>query len=165
MFISEALIALIFRLINFGLIIMMLVYVFQKYIRPGLLIAMAKEESEKEFLLSQQLLYEQKQAELDQLIKNERLLCEHFKIKINEWKRVTQEELVAHKRERALLVARIERKKTEKAERRESETVKQCVANKVVDQLETSLTKHFDAQNVGKKYINAIVSFMDEGVL
>src|SRR5579872_7318833 len=101
MFISQAVIAVIFRLFNFGLVLMLAAYAFKKYVLPNVFVIMAQKESEQEFLSSQQILLERKQVELDQLTKQEALLCDNFKIKIDQWKRVVEEESFLQKQEQA----------------------------------------------------------------
>ena len=60
MFINQVVIAVIFRLINFGIVIGLATYLFRKYGLPIIYDLMAQKDSEKELLLSQQLLLEQK---------------------------------------------------------------------------------------------------------
>src|SRR5436190_23666586 len=116
MFINETVIAVIFRLCNFGLIIALALYIFKKYMVAGIVTAMAKKKAEKEFLLNQQVLLEQKQIELHILVQQETDLCEHLKIKINEWKRIIEEQNFLQKKECSKRVDILEKKYVKKME-------------------------------------------------
>ena len=165
MFISEAIVAIIFRLFNFGLIIALGAYAFKQYVLPGIFIAMAKTESEREFLLDQQRLFGQRQIELDQLIEQDAVQCEHFKKKVDEWKRVIEAERLVEKKELEIRLTDIEKKQNKKIEWRKKILVQHFVADQVATDLQTSLSKHFENEDAGVHYLEKIVHSMNERVL
>jgi len=164
MFINQAIVAIIFRLVNFVIIVALGAYAFKKYIMPAASILMAKKEAEKELLFSQQMLLEYKQSELDQLTKQEAVQSENFKIKIDAWKRVTDGERAFQAKEHSEKRAAIAKKNHKKQELREQMHIQREVAKAVILDLQSYLPGHFEKQNVGADYISSIVCFMDERV-
>jgi len=162
MFISQTIIAIVFRLINFFIFIGLAIYAFKKYAMPTISILMAKKRAEKEFLLSQQISFEKKQHELDELIKKETALCESLKIKINEWRRIAERDCQDKAKERIEQAVRVEKKNYKRAELRERARVQEVVLTTVVSDLSESLPHHFQKESVGNEYINSILQFMDE---
>jgi hypothetical protein len=165
MFISQAVIAVIFRLFNFGLVIILATYAFKKYVLPNVFVVMAQKESEQEFLSSQQILLERKQVELDQLTKQEALLCDNFKIKIDQWKRVVEEESFLQKQEQAARLIFLEKKDAEKAVWQKKLLIQRIVSQKVSSDLESSLSDYFKNEDAGADYLEKIVYFMNERLL
>jgi hypothetical protein len=165
MFIDQVVIAIIFRLFNFGLIIALAAYGFKNYVLPGVLLLIAKKESEKEFLLSQQVLLQQHQSELDNHIKQDMIRGEQLRMKVDTWKRITQEEYCTHKKQNLIKEAELEKKYTQTIEYQKKILLQSFVANKVVSNLQLSLTKHFDNENSGVQYLEDIIEFMNERAL
>jgi len=165
MFINETVIAIVFRLFNFSLILALGAYAFKQYVLPEIMIAMAKTESEKDFLVEQRRLLGQRQGELDQLIEQEALLCEQFKKKVDDWKLVVEKERLLEKNELKDRLVAIEKKQSKKEEYREEVLLQRFVANQVTKDLEISLSKHFENEDMGADYLEKIVHFMNERVL
>jgi hypothetical protein len=140
MFISQAIIAVVFRLFNFGLVIALAAYAFKHYVLPGVFVAMAKQQSEKEFLLSQQLFFEQKQVELDQLTRQEVTRCHQLKLKL-------------------------EKKYNKKMEWRKKILLQDLVARKVVSDLQVSLSEYFENEKASANYLEKIIHDMNERLL
>lgn len=164
MFINQVIIAVVFRLINFGIVVGLATYLFRKY---GLSIVdamMAQKDAEKELLLSQQLLLEQKQAELDNLINQDVLLRESLKLKVNEWKDVAEKERIV--REKYLLkrneMLAIKRRK--KAELLAQVHLQKTVATAVLVDLQKSLTDRFEKDEAGQAYLDSMVHAINERV-
>ena len=165
MFINESIVAIIFRLFNFSLVIALATYAFKKYVLPNVLVTMVRKESEKEFLLNQQELLEQKQRELDELIKHDTHYGEYLKLKINEWSRVIAEKHSLQEHECLLRLAVLDKRQNQKNARQKEIMMQELVQKDVACLLKKSLVDHFESEKAGKKYVEDIVSFMQEGRL
>src|SRR5690606_30883913 len=133
MFINQyVVIATIFRLINFFIVIALAIYAFKKYVMPIVLVLIAKKDAEKEFLFSQQILLEQKQYELDTLIKQDIIRCESLKVKIDEWRRIVDKEYVAQENNRTKIRIAIEDSNNQKMQLQEHARIEKIVTEKVI---------------------------------
>ena len=162
MFISGTIIAIIFRLFNFGLIIVLSLYVFKKYILDNIVVTMTKKESEKEFLLNQQQLFGQKRLALQELVQNDTILCKQLKFKIDEWKRIATEEDMLQKKKSIERKDEIKKKYLKKRELQQKVLIQLRVADKIASDLQESLSEYFKNDRVGEKYLKEIVHFMHE---
>ena len=162
MFISGTIIAIIFRLFNFGLIIILTLYVFKKYILANIVVTMTKKESEKEFLLNQQQLFGQKRSTLQELIQNDAILCKQLQFKIDEWKRIATEEDMLQRKKFIEGKAELKKKYLKKQELQQQVLIQSLVAHKIASDLQESLSEYFKNEKTGEKYLNNIVHFMRE---
>lgn len=162
MFISHFFITNFFRLLNFGIVCGLIVYGVKKYGIPALYLLMAKKEAEKEYLLSQQSLFEAKYKELDEQMDHDRTVCENFKIKIDEWKQVSEQEAKKQKQKRAILCGVVHDKQQQKQIMIKQERMKALIAVHVVKQLEQSLVQYFEKDDMGIHYIDDIVQRIHE---
>lgn len=164
MFINQVIIAVIFRLINFGIVIGFAAYLFRKYGLPFVDIMIAQKDAEKELLLSQQLLLEQKQAELDGLIKQDIMLCESLKLKINQWRDVVAQERSTYEKDRLKRSDSLATKKRKKNELLAQACLQKSVATVVLVDLQKSLTDRFEKDEAGDAYLDSMVHAINERV-
>ena len=164
MFINQVVIAVIFRLINFGIVIGLATYLFRKYGLPIIYDLMAQKDSEKELLLSQQLLLEQKQAELDVLIRQDIILCESLKLKINEWRDAAEKERAIYERDSLKRSEILVIKKRKKSELLAQVHLQKTVATIVLADLQKSLTDRFEKDEAGEAYLDSMVHAINERV-
>jgi hypothetical protein len=162
MFINQLIIAVIFRLINFGILIGLAACFFRKYGLPVVDIMIAQKDAEKELLLSRQLLLEQKQAELDSLIKQDVILCESFKRKISQWRDVVAQERSVHEKDRFKRNEILAIKKRKKAELLSQAYLQKTVAASVLAGLQKSLTDRFEKEDAGEAYLDSMMQAINE---
>lgn len=164
MFINQVIIAVIFRLINFGIVIGVATYLFRKHGLPVVDTMIAQKDAAKQLLLSQQLLLEQKQIELDNLITQDILLCESLKVKINEWKDVAEKERIVHEKDRLKRNEILVIKRRKKAELRAQAHLQKTVATAVLVDLQRSLTDRFEKDEAGEAYLDSMMQAINERV-
>jgi hypothetical protein len=164
MFTNQIIIAVIFRLINFGIVIGLATYLFKKHGLPLIDTIMAQKDAERELLLSQQLLLEQKQAELDDLIKQDIILCESLKVKINEWRDVVAQEQSAQEKDHLKRSETLATKRRKKSELLARVCLQKTVAASVLADLQRSLTDRFEKDDVGEAYLDSMVQAINERV-
>src|SRR6266567_2533321 len=88
MFINQSFVAIIFKFINFFTLIGIALFVYKKYLKADILFFIAKKEADYQDLLTKQTTLENKQRDLDLLIKQEAIQCQDFRSKIDEWKKI-----------------------------------------------------------------------------
>ena len=164
MFTNQVIIAVVFRLINFAIVIGVATYLFRKYGSPVVDTMMAQKDAEKELLLSQQLLLEQKQAELDALIRQDIILCESLKLKINEWRDVAAQKRSMHERDRLKINDDLATKRRKKNELLAQVRLQKSVATAVLEDLQRSLTDRFEKDDAGQAYLDSMVQAINERV-
>lgn len=164
MFTSYAIVGFFFRILNFTILVVVGAYLFKKYGRPMFVDLIAKKDAERESLLHEHHVCEEKQATLDALVKHEVALCERFKEKIDIWKKVatTKHQICQNKIEER--IATIAKRNVQCADQRECKRVQKIVIDRLVETLQKKLTDHFEQANVGSHYIDSITHFMDEGL-
>jgi hypothetical protein len=162
MFTNSAFIAIVFRLINFSIVIALAAYAFKKYVMPDVLLLMAKKVAEHDFLTSQQLLLENKQFEMDALIKKDKTQYELFKMKIDQWKQSIHKQDEESKQDHIKRLDTIRNKNKEKRFLREQLCLQQTVAKKIIFELSSSLPNYFQKQDKGIAYLDSIITFMNE---
>ena len=165
MFINHLIVAIVFKFINFAIFITLVGYLFKKYVLPMAYALMSKKESEKELLLNQQLYLERKQSELGDLMRQDSVLCEGLKVKVDTWKKVVDHVNFMQKENHLERVVFLERKNMKIREFQEESRIKSVVAKAVVSDLQDSLKKHFERDHHGEEYLNVIIQIMSEKTL
>jgi biopolymer transport protein ExbB/TolQ len=162
MFINQDSVAVVFRFINFFTLIGLSFFLFKKYIKSDLLFLIAKKEAAHESLCTQQITLENQQRELDTLLKQETILCQDFRSKIDEWKKIVTLEHEACEKECNRTLAVVKKRTVEIAVHKENQRIQTVVSNAVTTNLEKSLSFHFKDTQQGTDYLDAIVHFMNE---
>ena len=164
MFINQSFVAIVFKLINFFAIIGLGFFIFKKYLKTDLLSSIAKKETDHQDLLSQQIMLENKQRDLDLLIKEETIQCQNFQSKIDEWKATVLREQDKQEKEQSNLAFVIKKRKKDIAVKKENQRVQKIIFTSVITDVEKSLASDFKDFKKGTDYLNAIVHFMNEKI-
>ena len=96
---NEEIVAFIFKILNFFVLISLGIYFFKKYALQKITIGIARKESFVRGLFDRQQELEQQQYELDQTIAKEEHLCLVLKNKIDLWKHQVEKKLKKEKKE------------------------------------------------------------------
>jgi hypothetical protein len=164
MFINQSFVAIAFKFINFFAIIGLGFYIFKKYLKTDLLFSIAKKEADYQDLIAQQSTLENKQHELDFLIKQQLIQCQDLRSKIDEWSKAILLEHDKQKKEQNDLIAAIKKRATEIAEKKQYQHVQNVILKTVIVDLEKSLIDHFKNPQKSSNYVDAIVHFMNEKI-
>jgi hypothetical protein len=158
------LVGIIFRIANFIIIMALATYLFKKKGHAFISKSMAKEEANHIALLNEYASLEQEQAHLTTLLQQEALLCEQFKIKIDEWKKKANIEHEQQKKERQERMNALHKKMMQRTELREHDLIAKQVAQQLVPALQKTLADHFKNEKMGIQYLNSITRYMNERV-
>lgn len=164
MFINQSFVAIVFKLINFFALIGIVGFVFKKYLKADMLAAIEKKKTDHEGLLTQQTTLENKQRNLDALIKQETAHCQELKARIDEWKKVT---ILAHnkqEKEYADFLISSKKRNADIAIKKEKRRIQNEIIDIVVTDLKKSLSHDFKNSQKNSEYLNAIMHFMNEKI-
>lgn len=154
----EIIVDVIFRFINFGVLIALFVYAYKKYVR-GSLVSQRKEQRRFERGLSEQQKALKHQISLiNKRIKDDRELCGILQKKVNQWRATIDGEIQE----------RIEQKK--EYEQRQINRIKtrehslkiykayQAIHPKVIEKTHAALIEKFNNEKLGHEYNNKILA-------
>ena len=123
-----------------------------------------KKKDAHEALFSQQAVLERKQCELDALLKEESLLCEQFRIKIDEWKKTVALESDLREKKHNEYKIIIAERVAQRALHKENSRIQTIVMDSLIPELQESLSHYFNNEKPSVEYLNSIVHFMDEKI-
>lgn len=164
MFINQSFVAIIFKFINFFALIALACYAYKKYLKADILSSIEKKETDYQDLLTQQITLENKQRDLDLLLRQETLQCQDFRSKIDEWKKVVILEQEKQEKEHGALVTIIKKRNAEVFLKREQQRIQNNIIDSVTADLEKSLSHDFKNSRIGTDYLNSIMHFMNEKI-
>ena len=130
----------------------------------GIWLGIENNKNKQNSLFLQQANLEKQQLNLDALLKKESVLCEQFRSKIDEWKRVVTLEHDHREKEYNKTVSLVRKRITHNALQREQSRVQNIVTHAVVADLEKSLSLYFQNSQQSSEYLNSIITFMNERV-
>ena len=162
MFINQSFVAIVFRLINFFAFVGLVSFVYKKYFKADMLFLIAQQEVDHQNLFTQQTILENKQRNLDLLLKKEALECQDFRSKVDEWKKVVIIEKEQQEKEYNTLLAMAKKRTAEVFLKKEHQLVQNNIINAVIVDLEKSLSDNFKDSKQGTEYLNSIMHFMNE---
>ena len=164
MFINQSIVAIVFKLINFMMLVGIGFFLFKKYVKQDILSLINKEQENRHALLTQQINLEQQQYALNDLSKKELIECQNFKSKIDEWKKTVLIQELTQQEERNKIIATIKKRHTLITTKKENQHLQNEIVNALIISLEHSLSEHFKNPQEGITYLNTITHFMDERV-
>lgn len=165
MFTNQDIVAVVFRLINFFALIGVGFFLFKKHIKPDLLNSIEKKKNDRDALSAQQAMLEKQQLTLDTLLKEDALMCQDFRAKIDEWKKVVAVEYERNEQERNNTLIKYNNRIAHIATQQEKVRVQNIVTHNVALNVEKSLSAHFKDPKQGAEYLDAIFHFMDKKTL
>ncbi len=162
MFISQEVIAIFFRLINFITLIGIGFILFKKYVMPDLILSIARKQNKQDSLYAQQIILERQQRNLDELLKEESLQCQEFRSKIDVWKKNVTLEHECYEKKRNDIIQTIIKRRAHDALQQERQHLQVVVTHTLVADLQKSLVHYFQDQKHGDEYLNSMLHFMNE---
>lgn len=164
MFWNETIIAIIFRLVNFAVLIALFIYLFKKYALLTITNRVAQKEALLQALYNQQQLLEKQQYALDKHVDQEAALCAELKEKVSRWKDLIDQKIVMREQERVNHIELLEKKT-----KYHVKSYAVSIANKRIltasgQQAQQSLVKQFVDKKVGQDFIQPIIDFMRKDI-
>ena|SRR5438477_4395206 len=164
MFINQSFVAILFKFINFFAIIAIGYFIYKKYMKADIFFLIAKKETDYQDLFTLQTTLDNKQRDLDLLLKQEAIQCQDLRSKIDAWKKIVTLEQEKQEKEHNTLLAVAKKRTTEVFQKKENQRVQNKIINTVIMDLEKTLSHDFKDSKKGDNYLESIVHFMNEKI-
>jgi hypothetical protein len=162
MFTNQDIVAIFFKLANFAALIGLSVYLFKKQIKPDITALIDQQEANQESLLLEQNDLEKQQLSLDQLLKEETILCEQFRIKIDTWKTTVTQSDEQQEKKQIETIDKLNKQIAHRNVYTQQTNIQDSVIDAITVSMQKSLTDHFKNEQHVAEYFNSILTFMDE---
>ncbi len=164
MFWNETIIAIIFRLVNFAVLIALFIYLFKKYALSTITNRVAQKEALLQALYNQQQLLEKQQYALDNHVDQEAALCAELKEKVSQWKDLIDQKIVMREQERVNRIELLEKKTKYYVQSYAISIANKRILTASGQQAQQSLAKQFVDKKVGQDFIQPIIDFMRKDI-
>ena len=158
MFVHEELLSVIFRLVNFGILVFMCVYLFKRYVLPSIKEQMKSEEEEAQAIKSRHKELRMQEKTVTAFAQEQEKTCCMLKEKVHRWRRVQDDYVLrrAQERERRVryLNDRVAHQELEFAQQR----VLQKALPRAVMHARIALQQTFSSADKKRAYLNEIMS-------
>src|SRR5204863_433336 len=108
---------------------------------------------------------EKQQLHLDTLLKEDAVMCQDFRSKIDIWKNTVALESDSYEKKRNDIMLVVQQRLTHKTLQQENNRIQNIVMHGVVADLEKSLSLYFKDPKQSSAYLNSILQFMDKETL
>ena len=164
MFINQSFVAILFKLINFFAIIGIACFIYKKYMKADIFFLIAKKETDYQDLFTLQTTLDNKQRDLDLLLKQEALQCQDLRSKIDAWKKTVTLEQEKQEQEYNALLAIAKKRTRHVLMKKENQRMQNKIINAVIMDLEKTLSHDFKDSKKGDNYLDSIIHFMNEKI-
>ncbi len=155
-------VVIVFRLLNFGVLIALFAYFFKKYALQVVHIRIAQKESVMKTLQSQQIQLEQKKSELDQNIDEQMQECTELKKKMDQWNENIKQEVLIRMQEREHILKKITKYSQKRTEYYALDQIKKRVGYKAIEQTYITLKQQFSDEKKGTAFLGTIIKFVEQ---
>lgn len=150
--------SIFFRLVNFGVLIVFLFYIFKKYLYQPISDQIAEKESFVHGLVENNKVLEEQQHDLEMRIAQQEQRCKELVEKISIW----QEAVIKQRKgllamQAGVVQDRVRRLKSQQ-QSLEQDWLKRAVLPRVLAQAQKKLEQEFSSAQVGQQFIADIVS-------
>jgi len=159
---DEEIIAFIFKILNFFVLIGLGVYFFKKYALQKITIGIARKESFICGLFNRQQELEQQQYELDQTIAKEKQLCFVLKEKIDLWKHQVEKKLKKEQEDREKYAQTVRVRLEKRMKTVVTGQVKEKALQLAVSRARVELKQQFAQEKNSGQFLGWTISWMAE---
>jgi hypothetical protein len=157
---TEQIVIIVFRLINLGVVIGLLGYIFKKYVLSTIKNHIAEKNAYVRGLQEQyrSLLYQQEQGLV--VAREEALVCEQLKQQVTRWKQVVEKEQQVRSEEKEERKRMFEEHRAHKEQQIALLYVKKQAIPRIIQNVEKELQQRFADEKVGRQYVQTIITRM-----
>ncbi len=159
---DEEIIAFIFKILNFFVLIGLGVYFFKKYALKKITIGIARKESFIRGLFDRQQKLEQQQHELDETIAKEKHLCLVLKEKIDLWKNQVEKKLKKEQEEQEKYTKIVYTRLKKRMEMVVTGQVKEQALQTAIGRARVELKQQFAQEKNSCQFLEWTISWMAE---
>ncbi len=150
-------IAFVFRLINFAVLITVFYYLFKKYLLPTIQQSISDKKQHIQNLIDQQEVLEINQQEMDTILMQQAQLCANLKEQISQWRGRVELELAQRMQAKKELEEKLERLAHRKSDWLKQESIRKRVFPKAIAQARNDLYKKFSNEQHAKTFLDKIL--------
>lgn len=163
MLIDETLITVLFRLINFGLVILLISYIVKTYISPYVVSVMTQKQAHENRLISDKLDLDREYTLLEGALRKNNDYYRRLMKNVDQWKKIVALQKSIVNQEAALLQQRYIQLQQEKESALHKRYMQKALAKRVINDLEKDIGVYFSS---GEKnvldYTDHVINFMTE---
>lgn len=164
MYLDKTVISIIFRIINFSLIIALFVYLFRTYV-----VTMIKEAIQRDDALEQERHRKKKSLEhevklLDKQMQEQAHLCDHLMKKVKQWDEIFKENEHSKAKEQKTIQEEIQKKMNVQVEQIEKRRVYKQVVPQALDKARNELEAKYKEKENGEHFLNYLMRFMEQNI-
>ncbi|HZW61697.1 MAG TPA: hypothetical protein VFF04_05730 [Candidatus Babeliales bacterium] len=165
MFAGETTISIIFKLLNFAVLIGLFVYLFKNYFLDSIKEQMNAKEQFLADLKHQKEALKEQQKKLEQQIEAQDIVCADFGNKIERWQAAVHEEEIKKQKMREQLHAKLTKKIEYQAHQLSVEKIEKIIEPQALEHAKATLEKEFTAAPAGQRFIEQLINYMERGSL
>lgn len=162
MILSEEIVTILFRLINFGVLLYGLHYVYIHYICPAMQTDIEADEKKVAILAQQKDAYYQQEQFIVKDIENQEKTVTHLIAKLDQWRIAADDAQKAQRDAHAALQEALRKKIALQSEHIAQYMLERRALPHAMHELEVSLAEHFKSDKRGAVYLEAVVNHMDK---
>lgn len=158
---SDSMVSIFFRLINFGLFIALFIYGFKRYVYPALLEQMAEREKAHKELEQKKELLADTQFRLDEQMHTNERVHQELVAALNTWRLTFEREQQAQHKEKERIKHELEIKMHKRREVQALNALHDEVVTPAVNQAEKALRTYFTGKEHSRAYLHQLLSRME----
>ena len=164
MFTDQALLVLLFKAINFGIIVILAMQLYKHYLKPLL------EQTMNDLHVIYQHLYKAKTAlaeqqhDINQRAQEQRALSEELSRKIQQWHTVVTQQKQSQVHEAQLLEQRLIKKYNEQQHQVLIEQLRKQIGMRVLHEMKEELTDSFAHTSQARSYLHTVIESIKDRV-
>jgi paraquat-inducible protein B len=162
MILNEEIIEIIFRFLNFGVLVTALYYLYVNYIAPAAQSDIEADQKKVAILAQQKDAYHQQEQFIVKQIQDQEESVTHLMQKFEEWESAAQDVQRAEREEHVRLQDALRKKAAEQSEHIAQYMLERRSLPHAIEELEVSLTDYFKPDKRGSAYVASVVDHIDK---
>ena len=163
-FANPVVISVIFRLLNFAIMVAIVVYVYYRNLHPAAKEVIHQEELKKEALVTQHDELLDKESELKKKLQDQKNECCYLLTKIDQWRERFDERQKQYENEREKAHERAQKRAQLQSEWLGRNLAYKQIVEHVVEIMREDLKNRFSDEDQQQKYIEQLIVFMRKNV-
>ncbi|MFI5333126.1 MAG: hypothetical protein ACHQVS_03420 [Candidatus Babeliales bacterium] len=161
---SSSMLPIVFRLINFALFIVLLVYGFRRYIYDALRTQMAERDKARRDLEEKKELLARIQSRLDEQMHINERIHKELMLTLHTWRQSFEHQQKTLQEEKERIKYQLELKMERRRHIQLLNVVQDEVVIPVVKESDKALRDYFEQQKHGKAYVKELLAYMESNV-
>ena len=161
---TEAIISIVFRIINFVVVILFFVFIFKKYVLSAIKDNIARNKGLEKELLDRCNNIIRKDSELDVVNYDQSQICDYLLEKVKKWHGIFKNNLLANEKERALTSGAMAQRMNLQVERVTELQAYKKIAPQALELARNSLISTYEQEENGTKFLDQLIEHMEKNL-